>query len=114
MIANVRLEIPSTPGTYTLIIDVSQPVKTIVGKMGFTNFDSGFYMYTGSAIGQSVNLRTRINRHLIPRKKNHWHIDYLLNCNNVAIKAVIFVESDQKRECWVVRNLGKIADGGSG
>jgi Uri superfamily endonuclease len=97
---------PKKPGVYTLIVEVAQPIRKKIGKLGFHNFPRGFYTYTGSAIGlRSLNLRTRIKRHLALRKKEHWHIDYLLNSEVTRISAVIYIETHSKIECQIARKL---------
>ena len=93
------------PGIYTLVIFVAQPVRTVVGKLGYQDFHPGFYTYTGSAIGRSTRLRVRVGRHLAFRKKLHWHIDYLLTSKVVTVKAVVYAETTSKMECQVVKEI---------
>ena len=45
----------------------------------------GFYIYTGRA---RKNLRKRVERHYSKNKKNHWHIDYLLE--KASVNEVIY------------------------
>lgn len=104
-----KYKLPNKPGIYTLVIEVNQPVKLKIGKLGRIDFDYGFYAYTGSALGRTLNLKTRINRHLATVKKKHWHIDYLLISKNVAIKAIIYVETHFRKECQVASNIESFA-----
>ncbi len=72
-------------GTYALKIKVSNPVKVKVGAIGEVDFKKGTYIYVGSAMN---SLSKRIERHLRKKKKLHWHIDYLLSCENVNVEKV--------------------------
>ncbi len=103
-------ELPSNSGTYSLIIDVSRPVSVEAGKLGLSSFNTGLYAYTGSAIGRSVNLRRRVSRHLTTVKKRHWHIDYLLGCDGVVVRAIVFAEGNLRMECAVAKSLEQSAD----
>lgn len=101
--------IPKNPGTYTLVIVVIHPFRKKIGKLGDHNFPTGVYTYTGSAIGvKSSNLNSRISRHLHSQKKNHWHIDYLLNSDNTTIEGIVFLETKTKLECKIAQKLSKI------
>ncbi len=62
-------------GTYCLIFDVdSLNFKVRSGKE--FKIDSGRYVYVGSAFG-SGGIGARLKRHLMKKKKIHWHIDFL-------------------------------------
>jgi Uri superfamily endonuclease len=71
--------------TYQLLIEVAAPVRIRVGRLGDFDFPAGFYVYTGSALR---NFEARVNRHLAPTKKMHWHVDYLLAAPGVRIRQV--------------------------
>lgn len=70
----------SAKGTYTLLVQVTDPVELEVGALGLIEFPAGYYAYTGSAFGPSGF--SRIDRHRrVSAGENptrHWHIDYLL------------------------------------
>jgi Uri superfamily endonuclease len=68
-----------------LIIDVEQPIRLAVGRLGDCDFPAGRYVYTGSA---KRALEARIARHLRKEKALHWHIDYLLAAAGVNVVAV--------------------------
>lgn len=72
--------------TYQLHIQLSQPLRLDVGRLGTFDFPAGRYVYTGSA---RRNLEARIARHLRTGKSLRWHIDYLLAAPGVAITAVV-------------------------
>ncbi|OPX33398.1 hypothetical protein B1H10_06095 [candidate division KSB1 bacterium 4484_188] len=61
-------------GCYQIILNLAQPVSLAVARLGLLRFPPGFYIYTGS---QQRSLLKRVERHLRPEKKIHWHIDYL-------------------------------------
>lgn len=69
-------EIPSLPGTYTLILQLPRDLIIPVGRLGPVPFRMGHYLYVGSARGPG-GLRARLGRHLRLGKRRHWHIDYL-------------------------------------
>lgn len=73
------------PTTYQLIIDVEQPIRLVVGRLGDCDFPAGRYVYTGSA---KRTIDARIARHLRKEKALHWHIDYLLAAPGVNVVAV--------------------------
>ena len=62
-------------------------------KLGTFIFPIGYYAYTGSA---KKNIDKKIKRHLFKKKNLHWHIDYLLNNNNVHI---IDTKKSEMTEC---------------
>ncbi len=61
-------------GVYLLILYVDEPVDLKVGALGEIHFESGTYIYTGSA---KSGLANRISRHFRKEKKLRWHIDHL-------------------------------------
>ena len=66
----------SAPGTYVLILSLDAPTELKVGRLGRLRFDSPYYLYFGSALGPG-GLRARIDHHLRPPDRGHWHVDYL-------------------------------------
>ncbi len=89
-------------GNYCIIIEVLKDSRIKIGAKGFMNFNKGYYVYVGSALG---SLSTRIKRHLSDDKKKHWHIDYLLLNKNTKIKQVIYTYCTKKIECDVSHNI---------
>jgi len=72
--------------SYQLIIEVSQPLRRAVGRIGTFEFPAGTYVYSGSA---TRYLEARIARHLRCAKALRWHIDYLLSAPGVRIASVV-------------------------
>lgn len=70
-------------GTYALILKASAKKHVVVGRLGRLRIEPGFYMYIGSAFGPG-GLKARMNHHLTPVAKPHWHIDYLRGCARVV------------------------------
>jgi Uri superfamily endonuclease len=78
-----------------------------VGALGVRRFNKGLYTYTGSALGSTLNLRSRIARHLRKTKKRQWHIDYILE--EAQVLAVIYCINPKRVECSIVQALGNKA-----
>jgi Uri superfamily endonuclease len=69
-------DLPHQPGTYALILELSEPRLLDVGRLGRFKFPAGFYVYLGSARGPG-GIQARLGRHLRWGGKLHWHIDHL-------------------------------------
>jgi len=90
------------PITYQLLIDVSQPLTCVVGRLGEFAFPAGRYVYTGSA---RRAFEARVARHCTRGGKTlRWHIDYLLEAPGVNVVEVI---RSRRAECA----LNKAVDG---
>ncbi|HEY6898152.1 MAG TPA: GIY-YIG nuclease family protein [Rhodocyclaceae bacterium] len=85
------------PITYQLLIELRQPLRLQIGRLGLCDFAAGRYIYTGSA---RRNFEARVARHLSPTKRLHWHIDYLLTAPGVA---VVDVRRYVEDECAINR-----------
>ena len=59
------------PGTYILMIELTEAIPINVGRLGIHIFEPGYYLYTGSALNGLVS---RISRHIRSDKPYHWHI----------------------------------------
>ena len=75
-------EIKESEGTYVLHLYLKENKNILIGKRKIF-FRKGHYFYVGSAYGKTINLKTRIERHLRKDKNKHWHIDYFLEFANV-------------------------------
>lgn len=108
-------------GTYILFIESKQNVEPNVGKLGIVKIPKGMYAYVGSAMGKSVNLNSRVDRHkkLAKEKKGkkQWHIDYINTSPGVEITGVCRI-GEKGIECEVAKLLketgGKIVAKGLG
>lgn len=96
-------------GTYILVIYLENEIKLTIGALGSREFKKGFYLYVGSAMGKigSSTLLNRVKRHVRPfsEKKNHWHIDYLLESESVKIIQIFLIPSINKIECIISEEL---------
>lgn len=82
---------PSDGGTYTLLVALSSPTTVASGALGEYRFSVGTYAYTGSALGAGGF--ARVDRHRRTARGDHdvrhWHIDYLLGCDDARIDSVV-------------------------
>ena len=77
-----------------MIIQVPRKVSFAVGSLGVLEFLRGYYVYAGSALN---GLNARLERHLRTVKKNHWHIDFLLE--HARIIEIWYCFSGERLEC---------------
>jgi endonuclease-3 len=95
-----------TGGTYTLVIELDRSRTIEVGALGEHRFPSGWYAYTGSALGTGGF--TRVDRHYElaagERSTRHWHIDYLLGDEATSIRGDVRTP-DADIECAVASDL---------
>lgn len=92
-------------GVYVLEIAVSKDIEVGVGALGKIDFRKGLYAYIGSA---QKMLKNRVKRHLNGvRKRNFWHIDYLLNDNSTEVVRVFYKVADKSMECKIAEKLKK-------
>jgi Uri superfamily endonuclease len=89
------LPIPSSRGTYTLILCCTHLRRLEVGKLGVFDFRKGWYAYIGSAFGPG-GLRARCFHHLRPTLRPRWHIDYLKTV--ASLRAIWFSTDPVPRE----------------
>lgn len=90
-------------GAYLLILTLDRGMEISVGALGAAQFQPGFHVYAGSAMG---GLTARINRHLRRRKQFHWHVDYLRE--HASSASALPVRSSDRRECALADALARI------
>lgn len=83
--------LPGEPGSYLLCMTLREPRAVRVGRLGPVRFESGIYLYSGSARG-SGGLRARLGRHLNGSGRERWHVDYLRRVAAVAGYAYLVEE----------------------
>jgi len=88
-------------GVYLLILMLNTNQRIQAGKLKQKEFNSGIYLYIGSARN---GLSGRIARHLRKEKKIFWHIDYFLQ--KAKIKE-IWVRNDYFDECQILNEAKK-------
>ncbi|MFX1392912.1 MAG: DUF123 domain-containing protein [Promethearchaeota archaeon] len=100
-------------GSYILVIFLNFDTHIKIGKLANVFFKKGYYYYVGSAMGNSSSssLENRIKRHLrFPeQKKNHWHIDYLLENNEAKIIKIWLIPNKKKLECVLAKELIEVS-----
>ncbi|MGD9093994.1 MAG: GIY-YIG nuclease family protein [Anaerolineales bacterium] len=74
--------LPTSPGTYALLLYLPSATTLKVGKLGAFNFPVGEYVYLGSAFNPG-GMRARLGRHIRGGGRPKWHIDYLRGVANV-------------------------------
>ncbi|MHA1932998.1 MAG: GIY-YIG nuclease family protein [Promethearchaeota archaeon] len=101
-------------GCYILVTYIPDKLDICIGSLGKLQFNKGYYLYVGSAMGDfgSSTLINRVKRHVRPakEKKTHWHIDYLLNQKSNIITRLYLIPSIERLECIIATDLKKISD----
>ena len=75
-------ELPAQPGSYALILGLTEARVLQVGQLGRFAFPAGIYIYLGSARGPG-GIQSRLGRHLSGGGQPHWHIDYLREATEI-------------------------------
>lgn len=96
----------SGKGTYILILVLDADKTIQVGRLGRIAFKKGWYAYVGSAFGPG-GLVARIRHHIRPKKKCHWHLDYL---DAQVTEAWVSDDGKQLEHSWA-KELNKAASG---
>jgi len=86
----------SHKGTYALYLQLSCTKIITIGKRGQFKFPKGYYLYTGSALGNGGLLR-RLDRHLYGSEICFWHIDYLRK--HAEVLGFFYLINDHNFEC---------------
>jgi Uri superfamily endonuclease len=82
------------PGTYLLLLRLTEQATCQVGRLGPITFQPGWYLYVGSALG---GLGARLRRHARQIKPRHWHIDTLREVS-LLVKVAVCV-GPMRLEC---------------
>ncbi|MBN2098247.1 MAG: GIY-YIG nuclease family protein [Dehalococcoidia bacterium] len=91
-------------GTYALVIPLEVRLRLRVGGLGIHSLLPGHYVYVGSALG---GLSGRLRHHLEPKKRLHWHIDYLLA--EAEVTQIWYTLGTERLECTWNAVLGEVA-----
>lgn len=100
--------VPSTPGTYVLILQVPKSLQIAIGRLGTVWFESGLHAYVGSALGPG-GLAARLRRHVTGSPKRHWHMDHLRP--HASLRGALIAEGRSRKECIWAKQLAMMADG---
>ncbi len=94
-------------GIYMVVIKLKKTSTIQTGKLKYSEYRRGYYVYAGSA---KTNLSKRIKRHRNRKKKTfHWHIDYLTASADEVQTFGIYTDSFS--ECDIAKGFSDI--GGS-
>ncbi|MFB6359774.1 MAG: DUF123 domain-containing protein [Halobacteriales archaeon] len=95
---------PAAEGTYTLLLRLDSAVEREVGALGSLEFPTGWYAYTGSALGPGGFARIDRHRRIAAGTADtrHWHIDYFLP---VCEPRGVYTAADEAIECAVAQSL---------
>jgi Uri superfamily endonuclease len=93
---------PSSPGTYVLVLHLAEETVLDVGALGRAIFPAGHYLYCGSA---QSGLGPRLARHMRPKKVMRWHIDRLTTVAE-PVGALLY-SGGKEGECHLSRTLEK-------
>ncbi|MHA1521425.1 MAG: GIY-YIG nuclease family protein [Promethearchaeota archaeon] len=103
----------SRSGTYMLVFRLWESIQAPIGALGMITFQTGFYIYVGSAMGGQ--LFQRVHRHIKPSsmKKVHWHIDYLLEAaaHKLSLEKIFLYPSMERWECNMAKLIRLKSDG---
>jgi len=89
-------------GSYILLLHLPETQSIAIGRLGNLHFPGGYYAYVGSAMS---GFGARVNRHLKPAEKRHWHIDYLRDRASVA--GIFLCPTEQRTECAIAQSLNQ-------
>lgn len=93
-------------GVYCLILKSSAQQKIKIGALGEIDFEEGWYIYTGSALGSGG--LSRVQRHIRffreRYRKPKWHIDYLME--KISLEETVCAATDERLECALAKNVG--------
>jgi len=88
-------------GIYIVVVKIEKNKTIPTGKLEYSKYKSGYYVYAGSA---KTNLLKRIKRHINKKKKTfHWHIDYLTAAAEEVKTFGIY--TDRFSECDIAEGL---------
>lgn len=72
-----------------------------VGALGCIEFQGGFHVYIGSALGPGG--LARVSRHIRCKKEGigrpRWHVDYLLASDTFTLESVYCIPTGDRLEC---------------
>ena len=87
-----------------LDISIRKDTRLNIGALRNLSLSKGLHIYVGSA---QNNLEKRVQRHFKMNKKKHWHIDYLLDSEDVTISNVFYKMEVKSGECQLAEKIEK-------
>lgn len=92
-------------GAYLVLLELTEPLELVTGKLGRIRYRAGWYLYVGSAM---ANLTRRLERHRRLRKRQHWHIDHLRQASRFV--EALPIRASDRLECDLAAAFGELAD----
>jgi len=89
-------------GCYIAVFRLGKARTVRVGRLGRFRFETGVYLYVGSA---QRNLAKRLERHARRRKPRQWHIDYLSQYAEMI--GAVLVAGPKQSECEIAAELAR-------
>jgi Uri superfamily endonuclease len=103
--------LPIHPGTYALVLLISEAGYLVVGKLGRFEISPGIYVYLGSTHGPG-GIRARLGRYLNGANRLHWHVDYLLRVSKILGYGFVLERRDKHgcvpKECDWSQSLASL------
>ena len=94
------------PGVYLLLL-FGNGENMKIGALGTLPFETGYYIYVGSALGPDG--LARVSRHIRlfhdRNRKPRWHIDYLLLHPGFSLLRAYCLTTTRRVECMVAAGL---------
>ena len=89
-------------GAYALMIELEECRTIKIGKAGSASFPRGYYVYIGSALGNTAtSLGWRLARYGVIPPKKKWHIDYLLADTSAKMRRIKYAKTVDRLECKI-------------
>lgn len=95
-------------GIYCLILSCEKNCTIQIGALGKREFQEGWYIYVGSALGSGG--LSRVSRHIRffreHYRKPKWHIDYLVESTEITLTEVLCAKTKDRLECVLAQTIG--------
>lgn len=92
-------------GIYCLILSLAESKDIRIGALGTIAFQSGWYVYVGSALGSGG--LSRVSRHIRFYREHYrkpkWHIDYLMEV--ASLEKTVCAETNERLECVLAKAI---------
>jgi Uri superfamily endonuclease len=102
-------------GVYALVLANSRR-SLCIGSLGVREFEAGWHVYVGSALGSGGLARAErhIRLHSLRDRPPRWHIDHLLIDPGFTLSVVVCAPTLRDWECDLARQIGGAAVPGFG
>lgn len=94
-------------GVYCLILECERLCTVQIGALGRLEFQKGWYIYVGSALGSGG--LSRVSRHVKFFREQYrrpkWHIDYLMAAENIFLRGTVCGKTCETLECVIAEEF---------